>query len=231
MAEQLTYSGTQFLSDLDKMWGGRLYFALKPQYGEAAADITPFSYTSLRTVFDINIATKPTITSIGLSGDITSDVREHLIDSTPHPEEAEDRLHILADPFCRAHIIERLETFLVESCRLTLPEGEFVIEDELPFCFEGLKSDVFSTPFILRTIGDYFDVAKAKAAAFAQQVDLTDQQRAALAEEIRRGMDRFKLYIQMGREGRDRDLHPIIQVLTSMAELQFECKRKGISFS
>ncbi len=205
------YSGLDFITDLEQRWGGRLFLTVAPSYVEQLRDITPLTYSALRKVYDFDLKEERHNTAISISGDISTDFREHLIASMPHKEESQDRIHLLADPFCRGFLLERVDTFL-SNCLES--EEELVIEDQLPFALEGSKAIMFRTPLILPSLTAYFEYAKSKAKDLAKQLNLTPEETAKFEEQFRLGMDRFNAYTQLAHNDHDEELHSMIQVIS-----------------
>lgn len=213
-----SYSGTQFLQELEVAWGGKLYFKIAQSYEEELGDITPWAYTSLRYVFDLNAKMERHPDTIGITGNIATDFRNHLVTSMPHPAEASDRIHILADPFCRAVLDARLNNFLKACARTPDDEKSFAIEDTLPFTTDNaLRSSIFTTMLILPSLDAYFDMAKTRAGTLSRTMpDLTNEQRSRFEQEFDVAMDRFKAYVHLSQENKDGELHPMIQIMSHM---------------
>ncbi len=225
----LSYSGSNFLKDLERKWGGKLYMAVAPTYTERLKDISALAYPSLGVVYDYNIKEERHPGTISISGNIASDFREHLITSMPHVGEAQSRVHLLADPFCRGVLYDRVNNFLKACAQTPDDDKSFAVDDQLPFELDGPDGIMFAIPFALPNLGAYFEYAKTKAGSLAKQLDLIEKERSQFEEEFKLGMERFKNYIQLADKDKDGDLHSIIQVISriALAHYLLNLKSKG----
>lgn len=114
-AEQLqtheTYSGKDFLRDLEIAWGGKLYFGLRQSYQEQVVNIKPASQ-ALRDVIAHTLRANPSVSEITITaGNLASTFQRNVLSGMPHPDEARDFIHLLADPCCRHFLRRGLEVF------------------------------------------------------------------------------------------------------------------------
>lgn len=203
------YSGAKFLEDLERVWRGKLYIGIKSNYEDRLVNVSPHAYVAFRAVFDLDAGTKPGLPVPAITGDIAQDFQAHLVAAAPHSEEARDRVHLLADPFCRSLVLERVNNFFM-VCANAQPDDINPVVDNLPFKHVGLIGSVLDTPLFLPNLDAYFDLAKLKAQALAQQLDLSEEEITRFTAQFQLAMDRYKYYTKLVEEERGADLHPII---------------------
>ncbi|MDP3940756.1 MAG: hypothetical protein Q8Q49_00445 [bacterium] len=222
LREQEKYSGSDFIRELEARWGGRLFFAVTPELEGLLSDIKVPS----RDVFAAIAAGRFPAASLSeeeleLTGNPVEDFKACAIRAMPHPDEAEDFVHLLADPFCRALLAEQLEWFMQPSLP-PQPDGIFATVSIMPFELEGPDSIVFQAPFFLPTPRHYFDAAKKKSGALSQQLDIAELDRQRFAIEFERGMDGFADYTELVLSGDHLDDKPsIVKTVSHLAAAQF----------
>ncbi len=222
-------SASRFLTDLEIAWQGKLFFAINPAYQGSLTNISVAGYRALRVIQDLDspaIQVPPLLFS-ALSGNVATDFRRVLLTSMPHPKEAEDPIHLVADPFCRAQLAGRLDNFLL-ACAQTEIQGELPVIDQLSF-ITNPEEVLYDTPIQLGSIEAYIELNKRKAEMLSQRVGLSAKQRKVFVREYQIAMDRLGGYItdvrSEVRNGKGSSLPPIVNIVTSLTLADYNLNR------
>lgn len=220
------YSGNDFLRNLENVWGGQLYFEIAPVFQDRISDISSGAPNVLREISE-KYKKMGGAANVSLSSNLALAFKDVILSASPHQGESRDRIHLLADPFCRGLLTEELENFF-RGCIKVKEDEPWIIEDKLPFALEGKKGVMFFPEPSFPTREEYFIAARAKAQDLANQLDLTDEEKSKFAEEFDLSMDRFEQYLNLMELNRHRGLHPFIQIASTDALLLFQSLEKPL---
>ncbi len=216
------YSGTDFLDNLDSKWGGHLFWGILPEHKPLVANIRPYAYDALMTMAMRTAEQVPALREIRLTKDPVSDFRKITIAGMPHPDEAQARMHMVADPFCRDYLHEQLEWFMQECLDPKPKEETLVANDEANLAFEGPDSFIFSTRLRLPSLESYINAAKARAEQLGKGIGLTSDELPSFTEELHKAIDRLSASVKMVQSGKAEDLHPIVKWTAEVVLAQFQ---------
>lgn len=228
-AEQ-PYSAGQFLGDLNREWGGNMYYGIIPPHEQGLLDIRPRLMRGLMALARQTNRSKP-LEIVAITTNPARDFRKIAIAGMPHSKEAKDRLHMLADPYCRDFLHEQLEWMMQECITPKQPVSEeiLIVEEQLPFTFDGVESEIFNTPFTLPSFDAHLARVKTRARMLGERLDLKPEELPRFVDQIHLGMDRASEYAKLCEGGREEDLHPMVKVSTQFMLAQYYLRPKGPS--
>lgn len=227
--ETVPYSGLNFIRDLEKEWGGQLYFAINPSLNKFLQNIEPKQDKAIESLRQVVATVNPDANSFPLTGNHSSDFKDLISLEMPHPEKATNFVHFLADPFCRGNLIETLEMYL-KTClsETSLKEGEFIIQDQSPIDFEDSRI-FYETRELFPHFEEHIHQTRGKAAEISLRLNLTTEQRQEFVKDFELSLEEFEnIYVQMVNNPPSylQTLHPaivgrcIMGLLTHMAKIE-----------
>lgn len=214
--------GDFFIEVLEHSWGGKLHLSIADQHHGKLTDVTQYAGRALQTVYEHSLTINPHLAPPAFLASRPGEFKRLVVESSPHPDQASDRIHLLADPFCRTVLLERLETFLAEAGQIHREEEDpFIVVDELPFSRLYPGSVIFEDTPQFTNLSEYFTQAARRAYHYAQRLDLRDREKELFEREFRQAINRLERYTNLTASDQDENLHPIIRIITNATLFHF----------
>ena len=218
---ELRRSANDFIFALERAWGGRLYIGISPEFKKHPLLLNFKPPEGLKTLFGLDNANQKVLNGSDVEN-LVWGFRTTTVQNMPHPERANDIIHIYTDPFCREYLLGELE-WVFQECMGIERNDTHVVKDKLPFNFISTDTSLLSQRQKVIELKDFFELVKSKASDFSHMLDgLTNNQRARFIKDFRLSMDCLSDCVRKIKKGEDLDLHPYIRLVGRNVIQSFE---------
>jgi hypothetical protein len=187
-------SGADFLAELDKVWGGPLHIALPDQMADQFSNIRANLQHALDVVSERVKSLNPQMKPVIRTSNPAADFRQYLVQEAPHPDRAGDHVHMLACPFCRGALLNRVDEYLRAASKDA--ELHSITEDVLPFPL-GMGEWVTQSPLpATSSIEERFAYFKQSSETYAERLHLTGDARKRFLRDFEHEVDELQYFVE-----------------------------------